>query len=146
MDKCHVKHNLTGYPQKFRVFRAFGRNPFGRLALWSAILSVSSAVLSCCCLILTVLFARRAHRDSARLAPGLRSALSQMQSLQESHELLTQELARLANRVKMQRVRNVTEHGLTRSGDGMPDPVAQPTEWRAAMNRKLAEAKTGVKL
>lgn len=65
----------------------------------------------------------------------------------ESQDILAQELERLANRVKMQRVRNVTEHGRARPGDGaMPDPMTQPNEWRTAMNRKLAEAKTGVKL
>jgi len=67
--------------------------------------------------------------------------------LTESLELLQIEVERLANRVKMQRVRNATEHGQTRPGNGsMPDPISQPNEWRTAMNRKLAEAKTGVKL
>jgi len=65
----------------------------------------------------------------------------------ESLELLQTELERLSNRVKMQRVRNVTEHGRTQTGNGsMPDPRTNPEEWRLAMNRKLAEAKTGVKL
>lgn len=115
--------------------------------MWTAILLALSAVLSTCCLILTVLFARRARRELAPAARALRSFDSRLQSLTESQELLGQELERLANRVKMQRVRNATDHGQTQLGKGsMPDPVSHPNEWRTAMNRKLAEAKTGVKL
>jgi hypothetical protein len=65
--------------------------------------------------------------------------------LRESLEATQVELERLTNRVKMQRVRNVTEHGLKPTGD-MPDPYREPNEWRAAMNRKLAQSRTGVKL
>lgn len=112
--------------------------------MWTAILCVSSAVLSCCFLSLTVFFALRARRDSGPAAAQARSATLRVQSLAESLEACQVELERLANRVKMQKVRN-TERGPIPSGD-MPDPYSAPNEWRAAMNRKLAQAKTGVKL
>jgi hypothetical protein len=113
--------------------------------LWTAIFSALSAVLACCFLILTVFFARRARADSGPQGAQLRSALSRIASLSESLEATQLELERLSNRVKMQRVRNVTEHGQKQSGDA-PDPYREPNEWRAHMNRKLAQAKTGVKL
>jgi len=93
------------------------------------------------------LYVASAARGMASLAKLTRSHESRIASLQESTELLTAELERLAQRVKMQRVRNATEHATkSKSAGDMPDPVAYPNEWRAAMNRKIAEAKTGVKL
>lgn len=138
------KRNLTGYPQDRSLRRGFRRNLLREKALWPAILSASSAVLSCCFLSLTVFFARRARRDSGPAAAQARSAISHVQSLRESVEAMQLELERLANRVKMQKVRNM-ERGPIPSGD-MPDPYREPNEWRAAMNRKLAQSRTGVKL
>lgn len=112
--------------------------------MWNDILCVSSAVLSCCFLILTVLFARRARRDSGPAAAQLRLCISRIQSLTESQDELRLELERLANRVKMQRVRNVTEHGQRLTGE-FPDPHSDPEGWRKAMNRKLAMNRIGVK-
>ena len=121
------------------------RNTMGEKTLWSAIFSVLSVVLCSCCLIGCVFHARRAHRNSAPQAAQIRSVISRQASFNESLEAMQLELERLANRVKMQRVRNVTEHGRTPAGE-MPDPYREPNEWRAAMNRKLAQSRTGVKL
>lgn len=115
--------------------------------MWTAIFSVLSVVLCSCCLIGCVFVAQRARQNSGPQAAQIRSITSRQASLVESLEAVQLELERLSNRVKMQRVRNVTEHGQMRAGNGaLPDPHTQPNEWRAAMNRKLAEAKTGVKL
>lgn len=99
-----------------------------------------------------MLAARRAQAGSAPLVTQMRSALSRIQSLSESLEATQVELERLSNRVKMQRVRNVTEHGQATPGPkppgngAMPDPYTQKDEWRHAMNKRLAESKLGVKL
>ena len=123
------------------------RNSLEDKRLWNAIFSVLSVVLCSCCLIGCVFVAQRARQSSVPQAAQIRSITSRQASLAESLEAMQLELERLSNRVKMQRVRNATEHGLPRAGNGsMPDPHSQPAEWRAAMNRKLAEAKTGVKL
>jgi hypothetical protein len=65
-----------------------------------------------------------------------------VQSLQTSLEETQSALEHLANRVKMQRVRNATDHatgnGKAKLGaDGLPDPYTDPDGWRKAMNAKL---------
>lgn len=113
--------------------------------MWTAILSVSSAVLSSCCLIATMFLARRARHDSAPAAAQIRSVTSRIASLSESLEATQVELERLSNRVKMQRVRNVTEHSASgpRPPGDVPDPYTDPDAWRKHMSRKLAMQKVG---
>ena len=111
--------------------------------MWNAIFSVLSVILCSCCLIGCVFVAQRARQNSGPQAAQIRSATSRIASLSESVEALQLELERLSNRVKMQRVRNVTEHGLRPSGED-PDPYRNPNEWRAAMNKKLALQRHGV--
>lgn len=114
-----------------------------RNTLWIAILCVSSVVLSSCCLIGCVRVVQRARADLEPQAAQIRSAHSRLASLNESQEGLQLELERLANRVKMQRVRNATEHGNGRKpvGDDLPDPYTNPDEWRAAANKRLTQGK-----
>jgi hypothetical protein len=74
-----------------------------------------------------------------------RSPLSRIQSLETSHEELAAELQAVANRVKMMRVRNATNH--TRDPEPsseMPDPHTQPEAWRKAMNLKIAQRSIGL--
>lgn len=115
--------------------------------MWTAIFSALTAVICVLCLSGCVLIVRNAARVTESQARELRSLPSRVESLQESQKLMADELEHLAQKVKMQRVRNATDHATrSRSAGEMPDPHREPNEWRAAMNRKLAEAKTGVKL
>lgn len=113
--------------------------------MWTAILCVSSAVLASCCLIGCVFVVQRARAVSGPQVAQIRSVVSQQASMNESLQELQTELERLANRVKMQRVRNATEHGTgpKRAGDELPDPYTQPDEWRRAANRQLALKQLG---
>jgi len=114
--------------------------------LWIAIFCVSSAILAACSLVGCVLVVRNAVADAESKARALRSVPSRIESLQESVDGLQTELERLANKVKMQRVRNVTEHQPTarsRPGDE-PDPYKNPDEWRTWINDKMARNRHGI--
>lgn len=111
--------------------------------MWTAIFCASSAVLCAVCLIGCTRVARTVQENSVSLEAEVRLNASRIRSLTESHTLTVEELENLANRVKMQRVRNATDHATkksARAGD-MPDPYTSPDEWRAAMTKRLAEAK-----
>jgi hypothetical protein len=91
-----------------------------------------------------VLIVRNAVRDMGSPAADLRLRDAQIKSLRDSLELVSTELEHLAQRVKMQRVRNATDHAIKSRPDGdMPDPFKSPDEWRSAMNRKMAKQKMG---
>lgn len=111
--------------------------------VWTGILCASSAVLCVVCLIGCTRVARTVQENSASLEAEVRLNASRVRSLTESHTLTVEELQNLANRVKMQRVRNATDHATRKSGPAgdMPDPYTAPDEWRAAMTKRLAEAK-----
>ena len=107
-----------------------------------AIFAVLSVLLSACCAVVSLSAAKRA-RAAADLPRKLeRSDELRVQSL---HELATEtatELERLANKVKMQKVRNVTEHGSHRRDE--PDPHTEPDRWRTFMNAKIQRQKMGI--
>lgn len=117
----------------------------GSKPLWSVIFCVLSAVIAACSLMGCALCVQRARAVSGSPGAPLRLLDSRVQSLSESLELTQTELERLANRVKMQKVRNTTEHSQRRAGE-LPDPYTSPDEWRAAVNRKLAQQRLGVSL
>lgn len=106
---------------------------------WHAILSVSSAILCACLLAGCIHVVHRAHRRLASLEPRLRFVESRCSSFKESIDTLSLELERLANRVKMQKVRNVTEHsaGTMKPNGGEPNPATDPELWRAWQNKQL---------
>lgn len=114
--------------------------------MWTAIFSALTAVICVICLSGCVLIVRNAVRDMGSQGQVLRSLPSRIESLQESQRLMADELEHLAQRVKMQRVRNATDHATkSKSAGDLPDAYTNPDEWRAAMNRKLAMQRLGGK-
>lgn len=114
--------------------------------MWTAIFSALTAAICVLCLVGCVLVVRNATRVTESQAQGLRSLPSRIESLQESQKLMADELEHLAQRVKMQRVRNATDHATkSKSAGDLPDAYTNPDEWRAAMNRKLAMQRIGGK-
>ena len=112
--------------------------------MWLAIFSALTAVICALCLSGCVLIVRNAARVTESQAQEMRSLPSRIESLQESQKLMADELEHLAQRVKMQRVRNATDHGTkSRSVGDLPDAYTNPDEWRAAMNRRLAMQRLG---
>jgi hypothetical protein len=56
-------------------------------------------------------------------------------------------MADLANRLKMIRVRSANAHSVpNQAASTDPDPYKDPDGWRKMMTRRMAEAKTGMKL
>lgn len=108
--------------------------------MWIVISSALSATLAVCCLIATFFVARRAARAAEWLPGKVASLESQLALQQRLTNDLAETLTELANRVKMQRVRNVVQHGSTTA---LPDPARDPEGWRKAMNRSLAERRIG---
>lgn len=115
--------------------------------MWTAIFCALSAAACVLCLTGCVLVVRNAAHVTESQAQRLDSAESRIKSLRSSHDEMAQELEHLANRVKMQRVRNATDHASKKSGDAgeFPDPVTHPNEWRTEMNKRLAIARLGAK-
>jgi hypothetical protein len=109
--------------------------------MWNAFFCALSAAACLFCLIGCTRAVQRVREDSASLVAEVRLNTSRIQSLTESHELSVDELKNLANRVKMQRVRNATDHATNSKSDGEPDPIRDPDRWRAWMNRKIAMAR-----
>lgn len=131
--KRYISHLSTSYPQ---VIHKGLRGFQCMLSGFFNVLSVSSCIL---CAALAIYAARRAIRGPESQDRRLRSVELRLQSTETSLDALSTELQALANRVKMQRVRNATEHGIKRpSDDELPDPTSQPDAWRSAMNRRLA--------
>jgi hypothetical protein len=87
--------------------------------------------------ILACLFAAAAAaqtRELRHLSPSL--VESRVTSLETSLAEWTETVRALADRVKMQRVRNAVSHA-TKQPDN-PDPYTNPDEWRKVANRQLA--------
>ena len=119
--------------------------------MWTITFCALSVVLS----ILSLAWARSAvltARHALASPPQkLASLTSQVESLTTSRDEMLSLLADLANRLKMQRVRAATSHTdrgptPTRGGGDEPDPYKDPEAWRKMMNRRMVEAKTGMKL
>jgi hypothetical protein len=85
--------------------------------------------------------ARRAERAPASLLARVASCESRIESLTTSRDELTVALDALAQRVKMQRVRQATDHAT--GPRGLPDPYKEPDRWREAMNAQIARGKLG---
>jgi len=103
------------------------------MAVISSVLSVLACILSA----LAMKFAVRAARDAAaslRAPPHLSE--SRLKSLETSVAEQADALLEVANRVKMQRVRNAANHA-TGQPSTMPDPYRDPDGWRKAMNSRL---------
>lgn len=107
--------------------------------MWPVFFSVLSAA-SCILSILAAIYAvRRVIREPESRELRLHSVESRLVSLQTSQNDLSVELEALAQRVKMQRVRNATNHASRVNGS--PDPYQDPDRWRQEMNRQLAFGK-----
>lgn len=111
--------------------------------MWTTFFFALTVIASVTCLIGTIYVARSAKVGAASLQKRLRSCESQIASMTTSQEELVQTVTDVANRVKMQRVRNIATHATGSPGE--PDPYKNPDEWRSMMTRKLALAKVGIK-
>lgn len=105
------------------------------------LLCVLSAAASILCLVRANSAARRAERAPLSLRAKVDSCESRIESLLTSRDELTVALDALAQRVKMQRVRQATDHAT--GPRGLPDPYKNPDEWRAAVNSQLSRGKLG---
>lgn len=110
--------------------------------MWHDFSSALSAIFSVLALILALFAARGASPGWGSQRRKLRSLDSRIESCEESCQSLTEELLRVANSQKMQRVRAATTHATGNSRlNGEPDPATHPNEWRDWKNKQL---KTGV--
>jgi hypothetical protein len=99
-------------------------------------------VFSYVCIAVSVAISVAAALSAARLAALVRDLqdqlaplpISRLDSLERSIGELGSALQEVANRVKMQKVRNAANHVRE---NGVPDPYAQPDEWRRYMNKQL---------
>lgn len=107
--------------------------------MWLGIFSALSVSLCILCALVAIYAARTATRAPESLEQRLHSVELQQRSSTTSLTELSTELEALAQRVKMQRVRNATNHASR--GNGAPDPYSDPDAWRQAMNRRLAFGK-----
>lgn len=100
-----------------------------------------SAAASIYCAIRAVSAAQAAARAQGSLLRAAPSFESRIESLMNSRDEITAALDALAQRVKMQRVRNATDHAT--GPRAIPDPYKDPDGWRAAVNSQLARGKLG---
>ena len=110
--------------------------------MWSVIFSVVSVLTAASSLVLALWSVRiaRAALESSQAAQGLPA--SQLRSLRDSIEELTQNQLDFANRLKMTKVRAATRHADRSTGNGEePDARTDPEAWRAWKNAQL---RTGV--
>lgn len=92
-------------------------------------------------LALTLFVARTAAHVRELRDQFARFKRSDTESLQLQLRELSETVEQLANRVKMQRVRNAINHVPDKPSTDLPDPHKDPDGWRRAMNAKLALAK-----
>lgn len=109
-------------------------------------LAVFSSVLSALACLLCVAAIRSAARNAyllrelqGRVQDLPLSRLRSLETLCAEHSEL---LESLANRIKMQKVRNAANH--VRENGAIPDPYRDPDGWRKAMNSKLQREKLGL--
>lgn len=112
--------------------------------MWTVIFCALSVCVSVICLLVASYAVRIANQRQESPRHAIRSCELRLQSLEDSRTETLQTLADLANRLKMQRVRAAAKHA--EGSPGEPDPYTQPDEWRKLANKRLSEAKLGVKL
>ena len=116
----------------------------------SPCMSGFSIALPALCLLLSIVAAFFAAR-SARIAQDLRDRFerfktqqmrspSDVGSLSARLDELESTMEVLANRVKMQKVRNAANHA-ERADAGLADPYKDPDRWRQQMNAQLSRDK-----
>lgn len=104
----------------------------------SFVLSVSALALS----VLSMTAAVRVAKAVQALPDELQvSNESRLKSLEACVAEQADALLAVANRVKMQKVRNAANHV---ADSGLPDPYKDPDGWRKAMNSKLQKGKLGL--
>ena len=103
--------------------------------MWLVFFSVLSAALSVFCFLAACFAVRAANRVQELPQARLRCVESRTESLVASLNDLQSTMEVLANRVKMQRVRNFAMHAV--GSDGEPDPARDPEAWRAWKNKQL---------
>ena len=103
--------------------------------MWPVFFSVLSVVLSGFCFLVACFAARAASRARELPQERLRCVESRTESLVASLNDLQSTMEVLANRVKMQRVRNFAMHAV--GSDGEPDARIDPEAWRAWKNKQL---------
>lgn len=110
--------------------------------MWAVIFCASSALWCAYCLIRCTWLARDAARVSESQGRRLPSVESELRATKSTLDELIEEVRKMAESRKMQRVRAANGHASSR--DGTPDPYTNPDEWRSVMNAQLARAKSGV--
>ena len=103
--------------------------------MWTVILCVSSVALSSLSLAVALFAVQRAKAGAESLPGKLRSLPSRVESLEDSLAETQLALAEVANRVKMQKVRNAANHVKRETGE--PDAASDPEAWRAWKNKQL---------
>lgn len=104
--------------------------------MWSVIFCALSAVISVFASGTAYFAVRHAKAVAASPLAKLHSVQSAVESLENSLSETQATLALVANKVKMQKVRNAAAH--VRNADGSePDPVNEPDAWRAWKNKQL---------
>lgn len=105
---------------------------------FSIALSATALVTSCGAILFLV---RTVARVQALQDQFARLPVSRIESLATAQAELADTMEALANRVKMQRVRNAANHVPDQAPSSIPDPHRDPDGWRKAMNAKLALAR-----
>ena len=111
--------------------------------MWNEISNVLSALAFFLSIAACLFAARAAIQQPALQVRKLPLIEFRLKSAETSISELTAELEGLAQRVKMQRVRNVITHAEKASSKTDPDPYKEPDRWRDWMNSRLAKAKIG---
>lgn len=111
---------------------------------FSFALSVAALLLSVAACFVAAGFASRVQALRDRVS-DLQTSLreSPVSSLGERVTQVEDAMELLANRVKMQRVRQAATHaeGAAKKTDDLPDPYRDPDGWRNAMNARLTRGK-----
>jgi len=110
--------------------------------VWIVTFSALAAILSAGCLMGCVVLVQTAGRERESLHVRVRSCESRTESLVHSLNDIQNTMEVLANRVKMQRVRNSALHALGSTG-GEPDVRTDPEAWRAWKNAQLRAPRSG---
>lgn len=115
--------------------------------MWPTVLSIACSVIAFLVSILAGWSAVQSARQLRALQERWKgSPASRITSLETALSETQDALETLANRVKMQRVRNAANHIGEKSArtNADPDPYREPDRWRDWMNGKLARARVGV--